>query len=271
VGHSGAQDVDQSLALARGALRGSIVLPPARRLGLLLLSLMIVGWPQGAFAYRPFDSTDPAVADPGELEIEFSPVSFRRGDSGETWIAPQLKVNYGIAPNWEFVIEGQGEHPQFDGASSVMVDNAVFLKHVVREGTLQEQEGLSIAIEFGALLPGINDESGLGAEVAGIVGNQWDWGAIYFTAAAALTRDGHSEMFLGTIIEGPFDWPVRPVAELVYEREFGTSTEVFAGLAGVIWEAREGLAFDLAVRQAAVDGEPETEIRVGLTFAFSTR
>ena len=244
----------------------------ARGLGLFLLtSLMTVGGPQTAFAYRPFDSTDPAVADPGELEIEFSPVSFRRDNSGDTWIAPQLKVNYGIAPNWEFVIEGQGEHPQFHGEPSVMVDNAVFLKHVVREGTLQEQPGPSIAIEFGALLPGINDDDGVGAEVAGIVGNRWSWGSIYFTAAAALTRDSRGEVFLGTIIEGPADWTVRPVAEIVYEREFGTSTELVAALAGVIWEARDGLAFDFAIRQAAVDGEPETEIRVGLTFAFSTR
>lgn len=245
-------------------------MPSARSLGLLLLSLMIVGWPQGALAYRPFDSTDPAVADPGELEIEFSPVSFRRDDSGDTWIAPQLKVNYGIAPNWEFVIEGQGEHPQFGGTPGVMVDNAVFLKHVVREGTLQERPGPSIAIEFGALLPGINDDDGVGAEVAGIIGNRWSWGSIYLTAAAALTRDSRGEVFLGTIIEGPADWAVRPVAEIVYEREFGT-TEVVAALAGVIWEATEGLAFDLAVRQAAVDGQPETEIRLGLTFAFSLR
>jgi hypothetical protein len=244
-------------------------LPSARRLGLLLLSVMIAGWPQGALAYRPFDSTDPAVADPGELEIELSPVSLRTDDFGDTWIAPQLKINYGIAPNWELVIEGQGEHPQFEGLPSVMVDNAVFLKHVVREGTLQEQPGPSIAIEFGALLPGINDESGVGAEVAGIIGGLWSWGAVYFTAAAALNRDQDGEMFLGAIIEGPLDWTVRPVAEIVYERELGTSSEVFAGLLGVIWEAREGLAFDLAVRQAAVDGEPETEIRAGLTFAFS--
>jgi hypothetical protein len=235
----------------------------------LLTSLIVASWPQAAFAYRPFDSTDPAVADPGELEIEFSPVSFRRGDAGDTWIASQLKVNYGIAPNWEFVIESQGEHPQFDGLQSVMVDNAVFLKHVVREGTLQEQPGPSIAIEVGALLPGINDESGVGAEVAGIIGGLWSWGAVYVTAAAALNREQKGEMFLGAIIEGPLDWTVRPVAEIVYEREFGTSSEVFAGLLGIIWEAREGLAFDLAVRQAAVDGEPETEIRAGLTFAFS--
>lgn len=229
---------------------------------------MIAGWPQGAFAYRPFDSTDPAVAEPGEVEIELSPVSFRHDDSGETWIAPQLRLNYGFAPNWELVVEGQGEHSQ--GATSVLVDNAVFLKTVVREGTLQEQLGPSVAIEFGALLPGINDESGIGAELAGIIGGRTSWGAIHFTAAAALNRDSRGEMFLGSIIEGPSDWAVRPVAELVYEREFG-ATEVLAGLVGVIWEAREGLAFDLAVRQAAVDGEPETEIRLGLTFAFTTR
>jgi hypothetical protein len=236
----------------------------------LLCTVAIITWSQPASAYRPFDSTDPAVADPGELEIEFSPVSFRHDDGGDTWIAPQLKINYGIAPNWELVIEGQGEHPKFEGLPSVMVDNAVFLKHVVREGTLQEQTGPSIAIEFGALLPGINEDHGLGAEVAGIIGSQWSWGAIYFTAAAALTREQTSEMFLGAIFEGPLDWTVRPVAELVYEREFGRA-EVFAALAGVIWEATEGLAFDLAVRQASVDGAPETEIRAGLTFAFSLR
>jgi hypothetical protein len=118
-------------------------------------------------------------------------------------------------------------------------------------------------------LPGINAQSGWGAEVAGVIGNQWSWGAIHFTAAASLTRDQHGEIFLGSIIEGPKDWAVRPVAELVYEREFGTSSEVFAALAGVIWEATEGLAFDFAVRQASVDGQPETEVRLGLTIAFS--
>jgi hypothetical protein len=219
-------------------------------------------------AYRPFDSTDPAVAEPGEIEIELSPVSFRHDDSGDTWIAPQVRFNYGFAPDWEIVIEGQGEHPQFEGLPGVMVDNGAFFKHVVREGTLQEQTGPSIAIEFGALLPGINTQPGFGAEVAGIIGNQFSWGAMHFTAAASLNRDNRGEMFLGWIVEGPSTWAVRPVAELVYEREFGRS-EVFAALAGVIWEAREGLAFDLAVRRASVDGAPETEIRAGLTFAFS--
>ena len=232
-----------------------------------LLAAATIAW-SPAHAYRPFDSTDPAVAEPGEIEIELSPVSFRHDDDGDTWIAPQVRFNYGFAPNWEIVIEGQGEHPRFEGLPSVMVDNGAFFKHVVRDGTLQQQTGPSIAIEFGALLPGINTQPGWGAEVAGIIGNQFSWGAIHFTAAASLNRDNNAEMFLGTIIEGPSDWTVRPVAELVYENEFGHG-EVFAALAGVIWEAREGLAFDLAVRQASVEGASETEIRAGLTFAFS--
>ena len=45
---------------------------------LLLVSVPIIGWSQISFAYRPFDSTDAAVADVGELEVEFGPVQFRR-------------------------------------------------------------------------------------------------------------------------------------------------------------------------------------------------
>src|SRR5579863_9758958 len=45
----------------------------------LLISLM--AWPQSVWAYRPFDSTDAAVADKGVWEFEFSPLSYEHGDS----------------------------------------------------------------------------------------------------------------------------------------------------------------------------------------------
>jgi hypothetical protein len=237
---------------------------------LALVTIGLVGWSSPAFAYRPFDSTDPSVADPGEFEIEFSPISFSWDDSHETWIAPQLKFNYGFAPKWELVVEGEAEHPRSSGSSSTLVGNAAFLKTVVHEGSLQGKSGPSVATEFGVLLPGINDEAGFGLEWAGIVGHEATWGAIHFNFAAALTRDERAEIFLGTIIEGPSDWVIRPVAELVYEREFHT-TEIFAALAGIIWEARDDLAFDFALRQASVNGEPETQLRIGLTYAFSVR
>ena len=235
-----------------------------------MLAAGVVGWYSPAFAYRPFDSTDPSVADPGEFEIEASPFSFRHDDSGDVWIGPALKFNYGFTEYWELVLEGDVEHPQSAGASSTLVGNAFFLKTVLHEGSLQGKLGPSIATEFGVLLPGVNDEAGLGLEWAGIIGHEADWGAIHFNFAAALNRDEKAEIFLGTIIEGPSNWVVRPVAEVVYEREFH-ATEVFAALAGFIWEARDDLAFDFAVRQADVNGAPETEVRFGLTYAFSVR
>ena len=56
--------------------------------------------PAHALAYRPFNSTDPAVADRGEWEIELSPLSYRHDNSGRTWIAPQLQLNYGFAEDY---------------------------------------------------------------------------------------------------------------------------------------------------------------------------
>src|SRR3989449_6454946 len=39
---------------------------------LLLVSTSIIGWSGISFAYRPFDSTDAAVADVGQLEVELA-------------------------------------------------------------------------------------------------------------------------------------------------------------------------------------------------------
>ena len=235
-----------------------------------LIAAGFIGSASPALAYRPFDGTDPDVADPGEFEIEASPLSYLHDDSGEVLIGPQLKFNYGIAPRWELVVEGQAEHPQTGGSHSAVVDNAVFLKTVLREGSLQGRPGLSLATEFGGLLPGINDQSGLGFEWAAIAGYEAVWGAIHLTFAAALNREEKAEIFFSTIVEGPGEWRVRPVAELFYEREFHT-TEIFSALGGFIWQARDDLSFDFAVRQADVNGSSETELRFGLTYAFSLR
>ena len=80
--------------------------------------------------------------------------------------------------------------------------------------------------------------------------------------------DQEKASFSGAIIEGPYDWTVRPVAEVVYEREFNT-TETFSVLAGAIWKVSDDLAFDFGLREAWVNRLPVTEIRAGLTFAIS--
>src|ERR671935_164288 len=113
------------------------------KIALCWLMICFVIWPEDSFAYRPFDSTDAAVADAGQLEIEFGPAGFRRSDAERTVIAPAYVFNYGFA----------------------------------------------------------------------------------------LTREHHPDLFVGTIIEGPYDWTIRPVAEVVYEREFNVK-ERFSVLGG---------------------------------------
>ena len=236
----------------------------------LLVSGCFISWAGTSFAYRPFDSTDAAVADVGQLEVEFGPVQFRRSNEEQTIIAPAYVLNFGFAKDWELVLEGRREHslPPADDTRARFVGDALFFKGVLREGVLQDKSGPSVAVEFGPLLPGLNDEQGWGASWVGIVSQRWSGGTIHFNLGAALTREHRGDLFVGTIFEGPYDWTVRPVAEVVYEREFNT-TETFAVLAGAIWKVRDDLSFDFGLREAWVNHQPVTEIRAGLTFAIS--
>ena len=237
---------------------------------LLLISVPIISWSGISFAYRPFDSTDAAVADVGQLEVELGPVGFRRTDAERTVIAPKYVLNYGFAKNWELVLEGRAEHPVTpaeDDNRSRFVDDAVSLKGVLHEGVLQGKTGPSIATEFGVLLPGVNAEHGTGASLAGIVSQRWDWGTVHFNTAVALTREHHADYFVGVILEGPHDWPVRPVAEILYDRDVG-QFHTRSALVGAIWQVQDNIAVDFGLRGARVNNRTAGEIRAGVTFAF---
>lgn len=82
-----------------------------------------------------------------------------------------------------------------------------------------------------------------------------------------LTRDQHGELFLDAIIEGPFKWLIRPVAEVFYDNEFGVAQE-FSGLIGAISQVRDTLSFDVAWRYALINNRPVNELRAGVTFGF---
>lgn len=86
--------------------------------------------------------------------------------------------------------------------------------------------------------------------------------------AASLTRQQHADLITGVIVEGPHDWPVRPVAEIFYERDFGEG-RTGSALIGAIWQAKADVAIDVGVRGARVDSHTEGEIRAGITFAFT--
>ena len=234
----------------------------------LSVCLCVAAWPGAALAYRPFDGTDAAVADKGELEIEFQPAGVRRDNGQNTLVAPQTVINYGFYQNWELVLEGQLETPFSPSGPSVLTANGAFLKHVLREGVLQDKAGPSIATEFGLLLPDSDGSNQLGASVAGIVSQRFDWGTVHLNGEAALTRDHNADVFLGAIIEGPIQWKVRPVAEFFYEDEVNVAHTV-SGLIGAIWQVNDKLSFDVGFREALTNGHPVSEIRAGFTVGFA--
>jgi hypothetical protein len=229
----------------------------------IVTGICVAGWVTPAVAYRPFDGTDAAVAGVGEVEIEFQPVGALR--AGSTSAVSEAIFNYGFAERWELVLQGTAQSLP-EGVGPISVSNAALLKYVVQPGVLQDKPGPSIATEFGPLLPP-SSGSGVGLSWTGIVSQRWDWGTVHLNVATNLTPDQHGELFFDAIIEGPNTWKVRPVAE-IYSDSVVNQSQTFSALIGAIWQVRDNLAFDVALRYALVDGRPVNELRAGVTIGF---
>lgn len=222
-------------------------------------------------AYRPFDSTDAAVAEKGKCEVELGPVEFQRAGDTSLLLLPKAVVNLGVTRNWEIVLEGSHLRRLGDvegEARSSLVDTGLFVKGVVREGSLQEKSGLSVAIEGGPLLPTVHGESGTGFSFAAICSNRWEGVTGHLNATVERTRAGNLALVGGLIVEGSERHPLRPVAELLVEHETGAESTVSA-LVGAIYRVADAFSVDAAVRAARIGGESAFEIRAGFTWAFS--
>ena len=239
------------------------------RAGLALLGAL---WAGEAQAYRPFDGTDAAVAEPKQIEIELGPAQYQKIGPNQTLFAPDVIFNYGLADRWELVLQGGlARDLQPDSSGVALLGNGVFLKGVLREGSLQDKTGPSIATEFGFLLPDVSAEapSGTGGAAAVIVSQRWPALTAHLNAGVALTRQQQADLSASLIVEGPHDWTLRPVAELFYERDFG-GTETGSALIGAIWRIRDNIALDVGLRGGWVNGQPLSEVRAGLTVGFGT-
>lgn len=239
----------------------------------VLLASVMLAYASAALAYRPFDSTDADVAHAGEVEIELGPLQWLREGGKRFLQAPALVANLGLSHEHELVIEGRHEialDREPGEPRTALVDNGVFIKQVLRRGVLQDEPGVSIATEYGLLLPEVNGTHGTGLSLAGIVSQRWSAATVHLNAVLSRTREHEPDLFLGTILEGPFSWAVRPVAEVFTERpRDGPRTDSL--LLGAIWRVRDGLSFDAGVRSARIGDDTVHELRLGLTWAFSYR
>jgi hypothetical protein len=217
------------------------------------------------FAFRPFNLTDASVVDRGELELECGPVGFFVDSEGRFLVAPSAILNFGIANRWELVVEGrqffrvQGD----DERLYTLRDTALSVKHVLRPGSLQDRPGPSVGLEVGLLLPGIGIDSGVGASIAGLLSQRWPEMTMHVNGSLELTHEHHVGGGGGVILEGPWRWTVRPVAEFLVEQD---QELTLSGLVGAIWNVRDNLSVDVGWLVAVAEGDSQKEFRAGFTW-----
>lgn len=251
--------------------RASSVLPKSPAPILLLFCLVIAALP--AHAYRPFDSTDASVVEPGTVEIELGPLGHLRQDSQDFLVVPDLVVNVGVFERLEVVAEGKGflalDHADRDDLDDFETDGvALLLKGVVRRGSLQGESGPSLAIESGVLFPTQERHEGVGASVMAIASQSWSSLSLHLNLGGEYTPEHDTALFAGLIVEGPGAWRIRPVAELRAEQVIDDSETLASGLVGAIRRVNDRLSLDAALRGGWVDGSELFEVRAGVTWGF---
>jgi len=230
---------------------------------------MVLLWVSPAWGYRPFISTDAAVAAPGEVEVELGYFNLERADKENAFLVPQVVLNYGLMQNWEVVGEFGVEKPAKTAAQ--FVSPGLFLKGVLKEGILQQQEGLSLAIEAGPLLPSAAPEQdGCGFEGVGILSGELHRFTYHLNIGGGVDRQ-HTNPFIlwGVIVELPMLPSLRLVGEVSGEST-RKQTPDDSVLLGLIWQSpSSALLFDGGIRKSISSGAPEWLFTTGLTWSFS--
>ena len=219
-----------------------------------------------AWAYRPFVSTDAAVADPREIEIEFGALTLDRTGHENTFTAPSVVVNYGVHERWELV----GQFGVQEGSGSEITDSAIFLKGVLKEGVLQGKDGFSVALEAGPLLPStVKGEGGVGFEGTSILSARLAPVTLHLNVGGGVDRsDARPFANWGLIGELPVSSKFRFVSEVNGESTKGQRPNNSV-LVGFIWQPSSANIFlDAAVRRGISIGAPDWEVTAGVTFGF---
>jgi opacity protein-like surface antigen len=223
--------------------------------------LLLASCATPAWAYRPFESVEAAVSEPGELEIE-SGFAYSREDGERAWLAPALDMNYGIGADrevgFEMALRRASERPSGRSGYSVE-DLEVTVKQLLRAGSLQDGSGASLAAECAALVPTSSGERPGGSCVM-IASHAWRALALHFNAGFEYGREHEWERATGLVLELGLG-ALRPGIEMLYESGDGDGT--FALLAGATWQAAENLSLDVAYRGERHGGE---EWRTGFTW-----
>ena len=239
---------------------------------LSFLSFFIISFILGvsdAFAYRPFVSTDAAVADKNEWEIELGLFSMSH-DKGENEIfIPSLRINYGISKNWEIVGEFDLQvYKEGEDRDRELTEPALFLKGVLREGLLQNKEGLSFVAELGVLLPStVEGERKAGIEGIVVFSGKTSDLVYHLNLGVELDREEFAPHGIwGIILEYPFEGRFRLVAEVngSFQRDGHPEN---SGLIGFIWESG-GIDLDFGIKKGFSTEASDWAVTTGIAISF---
>ncbi len=232
--------------------------------------VLLLSFKSAVWAYRPFVSTDAAVADVKEMEIELGYFNWAREKRKNTFIVPKVVLNYGLVQNLELVGEFGVEVPP--RGSVQLADPALSLKAVLNEGVLQDKTGVSFAVEAGPLLPSTNkEEDRFGFEAIGIASGKLGAVTYHLNLGGGLERaKSNPFMIWGAIAELPVTAKLRLVGEINGESVKKNAPENSA-LLGVIWQAPwDNVSIDAGLRHGISHAAADWMFTTGLTFSFST-
>jgi len=238
-------------------------------LACLLLVLGLFLTPLDAWGYRPFVSTDAAVADPKEVEIELGYFNLQRAKRENTFSIPKLVLNYGLLRDVEIVGEFRVERSPT--ANWDVVDPGLFLKAVLKEGILQEKNGIGFAVEAGPLLPSTaKEERKFGFEGIGILSGQLAALTYHVNFGGGVDRAETNPFAVwGMILELPVVPKFRLVGEVTGE-SIQSKKPNNSALFGFIWQPTSSNVFlDAGVRRGISRVAPDWQFTMGLTFGFS--
>ena len=200
-----------------------------------------------------------------EFQIELGYFTLERTGQDNTITTPAVVLGYGFTKNWEVIAEFRLQaSPELE-----ITDPALSLKGVLKEGVLQEKEGVSVAIEAGLLLPStVSDEHGLGIQAIGAVSGKVAPVTLHVNGGGGLDRDNRGFVIWGVIGELPVHPKLRLVAEVNGEGTQGRQPNN-SGLVGVLWQpTSRSLVLDAGVRRGFGGAAPDWQFTLGLTFAF---
>jgi len=236
---------------------------------ILVVVISVLAWSSSASAYRPFVSTDAAVADPKEIEIELGYFTLDRTRDENTFIIPRTVLNYGLFKNFEAVAEFAIQRAP--DATLDVIDPALSLKGVLKEGVLQDKNGFAFAVEASALLPSTEKgQDRFGFEGIGILSDKLGPFTFHLNGGLEIERStGDLVGIWGLIAEFPVAARVRLVGEVNGEKP-RREDQRDSALLGVIWQpwSEKNLWFDTGIRRSFT-GAPDWQFTLGITFSFA--